>query len=103
MNSLSAHSYEVKPAPRLAIMEEPPEPATFYLALAGVEILDIGGPLLPFLRGLMEAWPDLGQDIALWQVHGDAIEPDAWSEDGDPPRLVGVLRPTPTGPAVTWL
>jgi hypothetical protein len=66
------------------------------------EPIDSNDRLLTLVEDLIDAFADLGC-VALWEVEADQDEDaDCWCERS--PRLVGAIRPGPSGkPAVVWL
>lgn len=65
-----------------------------YIACAGSDIIDSGGPLAAFVTGLASSLLLDNEDVAVWLVR----------DDDEAPRLVAHLRPGRDGrPFVTYL
>jgi hypothetical protein len=67
----------------------------FYLAVQGVDTLDVGMSLERLAAEVVAGFPELSGDVVLWMTSDSLC--------GEP-RVVGLVRPGRDGkPAVTWL
>jgi hypothetical protein len=83
--------YSGRKPERRAVADRKP----YYLAVQGVDVLDVGMSLERLAAEVVAGFPELSGDVVLWAT--------ADSLCGEP-RVVGLIRPAPGGrPTTTWL